>query len=437
MSTGPDDPASDPAGSPEAGAPAVTTLPGARFDPVTGAELGGRDGARRGSYALQQGEPVMSFNLVSSLLPLASGTSPQTYRWALALGLLVPIVAGALGYLAFAFVAAALVIPVVYTIYLYDVNQWDDQPVGVTLGTLGVAGALGVGFTWVWHGLLHDGSVTSTAGVGFDGHRLDRAAGAVPARADRLGGPQAGRAGLPRLPPSVRRPHRCAHLRGGRGLGLRRGRDDRGQPCAVQQLRPGRRRQQRLLGLPRAVRGPGEAHRLRGSHWHRVGGVLRRRPRLLRIQGPLRPRARGSHRRQHHLPGGDVHRQPGRRHERCGAGPGARRGCGRRTPAAVAVLAAHRRARGRTRERVGGRRAQGHRSRDRLVSLVRPASGRGRQLLRRLRYGGPGGQQGQPSSQRGPRRGGHDSSSNGAPARPPANGTRGRRRAGSRARRAD
>ena len=169
MSTGPDDPASDPAGSPEAGAPAVTTLPGARFDPVTGVELGGRDGARRGSYALQQGEPVMSFNLVSSLLPLASGTSPQTYRWALALGLLVPIVAGALGYLAFAFVAAALVIPVVYTIYLYDVNQWDDQPVGVTLGTLGVAGALGVGFTWVWHGLLHDGSVTSTAGVGFAG----------------------------------------------------------------------------------------------------------------------------------------------------------------------------------------------------------------------------------------------------------------------------
>src|SRR4051812_37573830 len=101
--------------------PAATSLPGARFDPVTGAELTGLVGERRNtSYALQQGEPVMSFNVVSSLLPLASGTAPQTYRWAIGLGLLLPVVAGALGFLAFAFVAAALLVPVIYTIYMYD-----------------------------------------------------------------------------------------------------------------------------------------------------------------------------------------------------------------------------------------------------------------------------------------------------------------------------
>ncbi len=159
MTTGPHEP----------GAPAATALPGARFDPVTGAELGGRDGGRRGSYALQQGEPVMSFNLVSSLLPLASGTAPQTYRWALALGLLVPVVAGALGYLAFAFVAAALVVPAIYTVYMYDVNQWDDQPLPVTLGAIGVAAALGVGFTWLWHALLDSGAAVTGAGIGMDG----------------------------------------------------------------------------------------------------------------------------------------------------------------------------------------------------------------------------------------------------------------------------
>ena len=143
---------------------------GARFDPVTGAELSagaGAGGERRQSYALQPGEPVASFNLVTSLMPLASGTAPQTYRWALGLGILIPVVAGALGFLAFAFVAAAVVVPAIYVVYMYDVNQWEDQPLGVVLGAIGAAAALGVGFTFLWHaGLL--GSNLSP--VDFDGN---------------------------------------------------------------------------------------------------------------------------------------------------------------------------------------------------------------------------------------------------------------------------
>ncbi len=126
---------------------------GARFDPMTGAELGAAAGGgeRRQSFALQPGEPVASFNVVSSLMPLASGSAPQTYRWALGLGILIPVVAGALGFLAFAFVAAALVVPAVYVVYMYDVNQWEDQPVAVVVGALGAAAALAVGFTFLWH----------------------------------------------------------------------------------------------------------------------------------------------------------------------------------------------------------------------------------------------------------------------------------------------
>ncbi len=149
-------------------APVSTGLPaGARFDPFTGAELGAAQGERRQSFALQPGEPVASFNVVSSLMPLASGTAPQTYRWALGLGLLIPVVAGALGFLAFAFVAAALVVPAVYVVYLYDVNQWEDQPVGVVLGAIGAAAALGVGLTFLWHaGLLGN----DLSPVDFDGN---------------------------------------------------------------------------------------------------------------------------------------------------------------------------------------------------------------------------------------------------------------------------
>ena len=143
---------------------------GARFDPVTGAELSagvGAGGERRQSYALQPGEPVASFNLVTSLMPLASGTSPQTYRWALGLGILIPVVAGALGFLAFAFVAAAVVVPAIYVVYMYDVNQWEDQPLGVVLGAIGAAAALGVGFTFLWHAGLLSGNLSP---VDFDGN---------------------------------------------------------------------------------------------------------------------------------------------------------------------------------------------------------------------------------------------------------------------------
>ncbi len=140
---------------------------GARFDPVTGAELGAGGAERRQSFALQPGEPVASFNVVSSLMPLASGSAPQTYRWALGLGLLIPVVAGVLGFLAFAFVAAALVVPAVYVVYMYDVNEWEDQPVGVVLGAVAAAAALGVGFTFLWHaGLLGD----ELSPVDFDGN---------------------------------------------------------------------------------------------------------------------------------------------------------------------------------------------------------------------------------------------------------------------------
>ena len=217
----------------------------------------------------------MSFNLVSSLLPLASGTAPQTYRWALALGLLVPVVAGALGYLAFAFVAAALVVPVVYTIYMYDVNQWDDQPLGVTLGAVGLAGALGVGFTWLWHGLLDSGAAASGRASGWTGSTGPACSCcACSCRWSPRSLKQVGPVLLAQ-DAGLRRPHRRTHLRGGRRCGVRRRRDHRRQPRALQLARSPRQGQQRVLGLARALGRPRQADRLRRRDRHRRGGLLR------------------------------------------------------------------------------------------------------------------------------------------------------------------
>ena len=127
-----------------------------------------RAGASAGrSFAVHPGEPVASFNLVSSLMPLAAGTTPQTYRFALSLGLAVPVVAAVFGYLPFAFAAAAVVVPVVYLLYLYDVNEWEDQPIPVVLAAVGVSLLLGAVFTLAWRELIYDGGLArgSRAGI--------------------------------------------------------------------------------------------------------------------------------------------------------------------------------------------------------------------------------------------------------------------------------
>ena len=111
---------------------------------------------RRSRFAANPGEPLMSFNVVSSIMPYASGSAPQTYRFALMLGLAFPLVAGLFGLLPFAFATAAFVVPVVYTLYLYDVNEWEDQPLPVVLGTMVLSGALALGFTLLWREFLFD-----------------------------------------------------------------------------------------------------------------------------------------------------------------------------------------------------------------------------------------------------------------------------------------
>ena len=55
---------------------------------------------------------------------------------------------------------------------MYDVNEWEDQPIAVVLGAVGLAAALGVGLTFAWHaGILGDDLAPVDFGEGAGGIR--------------------------------------------------------------------------------------------------------------------------------------------------------------------------------------------------------------------------------------------------------------------------
>jgi hypothetical protein len=122
----------------------------AHYCQTCGLDLRNPDLARRRSFAVKPDEPVASFALISTIMPRGAGRRPQTYRIALAIGLAVALIAAVFGALPIAILVAAFTIPIVYIVYLYDVNLWEDEPVLVTLGAFLLTGVLSLAFTILW-----------------------------------------------------------------------------------------------------------------------------------------------------------------------------------------------------------------------------------------------------------------------------------------------
>lgn len=108
------------------------------------------DEKRRRSFAVKPDEPVASFALVSSIMPRGAGQRPQTYRLALTIALVVALVAAIFGALPIAVLVAAFAVPIVYIVYIYDLNLWEDEPVPVTVLAFLATGAMTVVFTILW-----------------------------------------------------------------------------------------------------------------------------------------------------------------------------------------------------------------------------------------------------------------------------------------------
>ena len=60
------------------------------------------------------------------------------------------LIAAIFGAMPIAVLVAAFAVPVVYIVYIYDVNLWEDEPLVVTGLAFLLTGALTVGFTALW-----------------------------------------------------------------------------------------------------------------------------------------------------------------------------------------------------------------------------------------------------------------------------------------------
>ncbi|SDE51745.1 PrsW family intramembrane metalloprotease [Auraticoccus monumenti] len=128
-----------------------TQLPDvAHFCHHCGLDVRSTDVSRRKSFAVKPDEPVASFSLVSTIMPRGVSEHPQTYRLALVVALTLALVTAIFGALPLAVMIAAFAIPIVYIVYLYDVNLWEDEPVPVVALAFVLTGALSLLFTIAW-----------------------------------------------------------------------------------------------------------------------------------------------------------------------------------------------------------------------------------------------------------------------------------------------
>ena len=127
--------------------------------------------ARRDAYAVQPTENVVQLALVSTVMPHTNRVTGNRYRWALAIAVVIVAVFTLTGILSAAILAAAFSVPLVYLLYIYDLNVWEDTPapvVGLVLILTGVLGVLVslVFYRWVFEDQFLE--LTGSTGAGLD-----------------------------------------------------------------------------------------------------------------------------------------------------------------------------------------------------------------------------------------------------------------------------
>ena len=123
------------------------TVPAGNFCGHCGAHLTTASTTRRHAFAAVPNERVVHLSVVTTLFPHLNHRRGGAFQWALLAGSAAVIVLAMLHLFAPATVAATLLLPVLYLLYLYEVEIYEDEPWLLVGATMVVGAVFGYAFT--------------------------------------------------------------------------------------------------------------------------------------------------------------------------------------------------------------------------------------------------------------------------------------------------
>ncbi|TMD91241.1 MAG: PrsW family intramembrane metalloprotease [Chloroflexi bacterium] len=142
-------------------------VPPGEFCGHCGAHLTRGVASRPHAYAAVPSEPVVHLSIVSTLFPHLPHRRGGAFRWALLAGAAAVVILAALHLFAPATIAAVFLLPVLYALYLYEVEMYESEP-WLLIGTTMVAGAiLGYAFTILTGGAVARLTITGDVDSNF------------------------------------------------------------------------------------------------------------------------------------------------------------------------------------------------------------------------------------------------------------------------------
>ena len=129
-------------------------VPAGEFCGHCGAHLTRASAMRRHAFAAVPAEPVVHLSIVSTLFPHLPHRRGGAFRWALLAGGGAVVVLAALHLFAPATIAAVLLLPALYALYLYEVEVYESEPWLLIAATMVAGAILGYAFASITGGTV-------------------------------------------------------------------------------------------------------------------------------------------------------------------------------------------------------------------------------------------------------------------------------------------